>query len=170
MTHSSRGASFYGTGASRGFDFSGEDPGAMGSVLQDIIPVLARIQSRSSHGSIPGLPGLVSSEAVAAVAMVADLGADSLRRLTAYLDEETGKHEGLEHCVPLVSAAAQALGARDYALAFTMIFDCYRTIAMLRVGDSSLPLPGSLKTPALAGRRGDAPQASEAEEREGPPH
>ena len=122
-----------------------EDPGSAASLLQDIMPILARLQTRSPHSPIAGLPGMAPSETVAAVALVADLGADSLRRLTAYLDEEAGGHEGLEHCVPLVSSAAQALGARDYALAFTLIFECYRTIAMLRLADPRLPLPGSIK-------------------------
>ena len=123
------------------------------AVFQDIMPVLARIQTRSPQTILPGSPGQMSAETFAAVALVSDLGADSLRRLTAYLDANAGKFEGLENCAPLVAAAARALAARDYAQTFTLLFDIYRTIAMLRLDDQKLPLPGSIKNVSMGGRR-----------------
>jgi len=149
------------------------EPSVVSSVLQDIMPILARIQSRSPRAPMFGAPGQTPVETVAAVALVGDLGADSLRRLTAYLDEESTKHEGLEHCVPLVTGAAQALAAYDYAQAFTLIFDCYRTIATLRVGDPSLAMPGSIKNRTHVGRSGEGRRTDEGDEHEdspGPPH
>ena len=164
MAHSSRSAAFA-PGAPQGADILGDDFGMLASVLQDIMPALARIQARAPRPmSLSGLSGRASAqmapEAVAAVALVCDIGADSLRRLTAYLESHADSHDGLEACVPLIAAAAQALGGRDYAMGFTMIFECYRMIATLRTADPSLPWPGSLTAAAIDAQvRGEAPQA-----------
>ena len=152
MAHAQSGA-FFQHGAARGADNPAEESRVLASVFQDIMPVLARIQMRSPAPTA-GF-GQMPPETVAAVALVSDLGADSLRRLTAYLDAHAGKFEGLENCAPLVAAAARALAARDYAQCFTLLFDVYRTIAMLRAEDAGLPLPGSIKTVSVDGREGD---------------
>lgn len=172
MAHSQPGA-FFGQGAPRGMDNPGDDLRMLAAVFQDIMPVLARIQMRSPQTIPPGSSGQMSVETVAAVALVSDLGADSLRRLTAYLDANAGKFEGLENCAPLVAAAARALAARDYAQTFTLLFDIYRTIAMLRVDDQTLPLPGSIKNVSMEGRKGDGtrqPDAGDQEASSGQPH
>jgi hypothetical protein len=137
-------------GAPRGMENQGDDLRTLAAVLQDIMPALARIQTRTPPMMTPGPSGPVSVETAAAVAFVSDMGADSLRRLTAYLDANAGKFEGLENCVPLATAAAQALAARDYARSFTMLFDIYRTIALLRCEDPKLPLPGSIKNVSIS--------------------
>jgi hypothetical protein len=147
-------------GVQRGFENQGDDLRTLAAVLQDIMPALARIQTRSPQAPSPGPLGPISVETAAAVALVSDLGADSLRRLTAYLDANAGKFGGLENCVPLATAAAQALAARDYARSFTMLFDIYRTIALLRTEDPKLPLPGSIKNVSSFSE-------SETEDREG---
>ncbi len=138
-------------GASRGMENpnQGEDLRMLAAVLQDIMPALARIQTRTPPVMTPGPSGPISVETAAAVALVSDMGADSLRRLTAYLDAHAGKFEGLENCVPLATAAAQALAARDYARSFTLLFDIYRNIALLRSEDPKLPLPGSIKNVSI---------------------
>jgi hypothetical protein len=154
-------------------DNSGEDSRMLAAVLQDIMPVLARIQTRSPQTVLPGQFGQMSAETTAAVALVSDLGADSLRRLTAYLDAHAGKFDGLDSCAPLVAAAARALAARDYAQTFTLIFDIYRTIALLRADDPTLPLPGSIKNVAMDGRKGDEARRSDDDNQEassGPQH
>jgi hypothetical protein len=154
-------------------DNPGEDSRMLAAVFQDIMPVLARIQMRSPQAILPGSFGQMSAESTAAVALVSDLGADSLRRLTAYLDVNAERFEGLENCAPLVAAAARALAARDYAQTFTLIFDIYRTIAMLRADDQKLPLPGSIKNVAMEGRKGDEARQSAGDNQEsssGPPH
>ena len=99
-----------------------EDLGDLTAVLADIMPILDRIQSRSPQAGAPGLFGHASVDTFAAVALVSDLGADSLRRLTAYLDAHAQNFSGLETCAPVVAAAARALAARDYAQAFTLLF------------------------------------------------
>ncbi len=168
MAHSQPGA-FFGQGAPRGMDNPGDDSRTLAAVFQDIMPVLARIQTRSPQTILPGSPGQMSVETVAAVALVSDLGADSLRRLTAYLDANAGKFEGLENCAPLVAAAARALAARDYAQTFTLLFDIYRMIAMLRLDDPRLPLPGSIKNVSMEGRKGDGTRQADADDQEGSP-
>lgn len=129
-----------------------EDLRELTAVLQDIVPILDRIQTRSPQVGALGLFGHASVETLAAVALVSDLGADSLRRLTAYLDAHADDCPGLEQCAPVVAAAARALAARDYAQAFTLVFDAYRTITMMRLEDNALPAPGSV-TPRLSSER-----------------
>ncbi len=85
---------------SRSSDNPGFNPGSIAStgvqdILRDIMPVLARLQMRAPQMPSPGPASPLSAEAAAAVALVSDMGADSLRRLTAYLDAHAGKFEGL---------------------------------------------------------------------------
>jgi hypothetical protein len=149
----------------------GEDLRVLSAVLQDIMPTLARIQTRAPHGA-PGAQSHMTPEAAAAIAMVSDLGADSLRRLTSFLDAFAGKHDGLENCIPLVAAAAHALAARDYEQSFTMIFESYRVIAQLRAQDPSLPMPGAVKSTSIEGTQADEQRAGgdKPEAAQGAPH
>lgn len=139
-----------------------EDLRELTAVLADIMPILERIQTRSPQAGAVGPFGQVPAETLAAVALVGDLGADSLRRLTAYLDAHAQNFPGLEQCAPVVAGAARALAGRDYALAFTLLFDAYRIITMMRMEDSKLPAPGSV-TPRATGER-------RAQGGEGAPH
>jgi hypothetical protein len=136
------------------------------AVLQDIIPTLDRIQNRSPQSAAQGLFAQQSVETLAAVALVSDLGADSLRRLTAYLDANAENFGGLENLAPVVAAAARSLAARDYAQAFTLLFDVYRNIAVLRLDDPRLPTPGSVKSHLT----GASPRSGEAKREDSPPH
>ena len=166
-------SAFVSQGAPRGMPRPGEDLRMVAAVLQDIMPVLSRIQSRAPQTMSPGSFSQMPAETAAAVALVSDMGADSLRRLTAYLDAHAGKFEGLENCAPLVAAAAHALAAREYEQSFTLIFDVYRTIAVLRNDDPKLPLPGSVENVSMEGHRTAEPHASGGEAPDGssgPPH
>jgi hypothetical protein len=136
------------------------------AVLQDIIPTLDRIQNRSPQSAAQGLFAQQSVETLAAVALVSDLGADSLRRLTAYLDGNAENFGGLENLAPIVAAAARSLAARDYAQAFTLLFDVYRNIAVLRLDDPRLPTPGSVKSHLTSA----SPRPGEAKREDSPPH
>jgi hypothetical protein len=130
-------------------------PSGVQDILRDIMPVLARLQTRAPQMPSSGRSSPLSAEAAAAVALVSDLGADSLGRLTAYLDAHAGKFERLENCVPLVTTAAHALASGDYARCFTLIFDVYRAIAILRAEDPNLPLPASVRPAAARGGSGE---------------
>jgi hypothetical protein len=75
----------------------------------------------------------------AAVSLVGDITADSLRNLSAYLEANAGRHAGLENCVPIVTQAARSFAARDYAQAFNLIWLAYRVIATIRAADPQIP-------------------------------
>ena len=172
MAHSASGG-YFGQSAPKGMDNTGEDSRVLAAVFQDIIPVLTRIQTRSPQANQAASFGQISVESAAAVALVSDLGADSLRRLTMYLDVNAGRFEGLENCAPIVAAAARALAGRDYAQTFTLIFDVYRTIALLRAEDQRLPLPGSIKNVSMDERRSEESRRADGDNQEGssaPPH
>jgi hypothetical protein len=157
MAHSQRGApSSQNPGLNNPPFTAGAENPALGiqDVLRDIMPVLARLQMRAPQTPQPGPAGPVSAEVTAAVALVSDMAADSLWRLTAYLDAHAGKFATLENCVPLVATAAHALAARDYARCFTVIFDVYRALAIIRADDPDLPMPASIKPADMA--RGDS--------------
>src|SRR6266851_4265700 len=62
----------------------------------------------------------------AAVNLVGDITADSLRTLSTYLEAHAARHAGLESCVPIVTQAAHRFAARDYAQAFDLIWLAYR--------------------------------------------
>jgi hypothetical protein len=65
------------------------------------------------------------------------------------------------------------LAAREYEQSFTLIFDVYRTIAMLRNDDPKVPLPGSVENVSMEGHRTAEPHASGGEAPDGssgPPH
>jgi len=129
---------------SRPMENAHEDLRELTAVLQEIMPILDRIQNRSPQAAALGVYGQSSVETLAAVALVSDLGADSLRRLTAYLDVHSEEFSDLENCAPLLAGAARALAARDYAQAFTLLFHVYRAITILRLEDPRLPAPASV--------------------------
>jgi hypothetical protein len=75
----------------------------------------------------------------AAMSLVADITADSLRNLSTYLESNVGAHPSLENCVPIVTQAARAFAARDHAQAFNLIWLAYRLIATIRAIDPQIP-------------------------------
>jgi len=77
----------------------------------------------------------------AAENLIADMIAESLRTLSAYLETNAGLHAGLESCVPLVTQAAHRFAARDYAQAFNLIWLTYRAIETIRAADPRIPPP-----------------------------
>jgi hypothetical protein len=77
----------------------------------------------------------------AAISLVEDITADSLRMLSAYLETYAGQHQGLESCVPIVTQAARCFAARDYAQTLGLIWQAYRAITALRAANPQLPPP-----------------------------
>jgi hypothetical protein len=75
----------------------------------------------------------------AAVNLVGDITADSLRTLSTYLEAHAARHAGLESCVPIVTQAAHRFAARDYARAFDLIWLAYRAIETIRAADPQIP-------------------------------
>jgi hypothetical protein len=124
------------------------------ALLGSLMPLLLRFQSQGFQSQafqwqIPEAPfqaGLgnvmipdPTLDHQAAVSLVGDIVADSLRNLSAYLEVHAGRHHGLESCVPIVTQAARSFAAHDYAQAFNLIWQAYRMIAMIRAGDPQLP-------------------------------
>jgi len=75
----------------------------------------------------------------AAVNLVGDITANSLRTLSTYLEAHAPRHAGLESCVPIVTQAAHRFAARDYAQAFDLIWMAYRAIETIRAADPQVP-------------------------------
>src|SRR5882724_3327953 len=117
-------------------------------LLGSLMPLLLRFQSQAfqspafqQNGFQPQIleppfqagPGnvAVANPALdhqAAVNLVGDITANSLRTLSTYLEAHAPRHAGLESCVPIVTQAAQRFAVRDYAQAFDLIWLAYRTI------------------------------------------
>jgi hypothetical protein len=136
-----------------------QDTQMLVALLGSLMPLLLQIQSQGpqSPGAQPPLSqtaGLGASSPLgfanrpnfnpmvdhqAAVELVEDMTADSLRRLSTYMETYAPRHAGLEGCVGIVTQAAHCFAMRDYAQAFDLTLQAYRTIAMLRASDPQLP-------------------------------
>ena len=133
------------------------------SLLEGLMPLLLRIQEQS-RGQQPFsfsfldpaslvaqnlvaqnlvAQNLVAQNAMldhqAAVSLVEDITADSLRRLSSYLETHAGHYPELQKGVGVVTQAAHCFAARDYAQAFALICEAYRAITMLRTINPQLP-------------------------------
>jgi hypothetical protein len=117
------------------------------ALLGSLVPLLLRIQSQNPMSMSPLLQGGAGPYALAnplvdqqaAVTFVEDLTAQSLHRLSAYLEANTGKYPALGSCVPIVTQATHCLAARDYAQAFELIWQAYRLITAIRATNPQLP-------------------------------
>lgn len=117
----------------------------LAGLLGNLMPLLLRLQSQAfeqpHHGNavVPN-PAL---DHQAAANLIADMIADSLRTLSAYLEANAALYAGLEGCVPVVTLAAHRFAARDYAEAFNHIWLAYRVIETIRAADPRIPPPRS---------------------------
>jgi hypothetical protein len=137
-------------------------------LLGSLMPLLLRFQSQAfqSQGFQSQIveppfqvgPGnfMVPNPALdhrAAVNLVGDITADSLRTLSTYLEAHAARHAGLESCVPIVTQAAHRFAAHDFAQAFDLIWLAYRAIETIRAADPQIP-------PLQAGAQAPSDQAS----------
>ena len=113
------------------------------ALLEGLMPLLLRFQSQTQLQSPGGLGSILLPDPAldhqAAVNLAGDVTASLLRHLSAYLEIHAGRHPGLESCIPVVTQAARHFAARDYAQAFSLIWQAYRVIAMVRAMDPQLP-------------------------------
>jgi hypothetical protein len=113
--------------------------------LTSLMPVLLRLQGQFTQPSAPHIAPvgfMVQHQMLdhqAAVNLVEDITASSLRTLSSYLEANLERNAGLQNCVAPVTQAAQCFAARDFAQAFDLIWQVYRHITMLRVADPQLP-------------------------------
>jgi hypothetical protein len=75
----------------------------------------------------------------AAIHLVEDITADSLRSLSTFLEAYAPQHRGLESCIPIVTQAARCFAARNHAQTLALIWQAYRVITALRAGNPQLP-------------------------------
>jgi hypothetical protein len=113
------------------------------ALLGNLMPLLLRFQSQV-ESPFQGGPGNIAApnpalDQQAAVNLVGDITADSLRNLSAYLETNAGQHASLHGCVPIVTQAAHQFGARDYAQTFNLIWHAYRVITSMRAADPRIP-------------------------------
>ena len=119
------------------------------ALLGNLMPLLLRFQSQVQESPFQGGPfqgGLGNIAAPnpaldqqAAVNLIGDITAASLRNLSAYLETNAGQHASLLGCVPIVTQAAHQFGARDYTQAFNLIWHAYRVITSMRAADPRIP-------------------------------
>ena len=114
------------------------------ALLGSLMPLLQRFQSQFLEQPLQAGLGNVAVpdpalDHQAAVNLVGDITADSLRTLSAYLEANAGQHPGLDQCVPVVTQAAHRFAAHDYAQAFDLIWLAYRVITTIRAADPRIP-------------------------------
>ena len=114
------------------------------ALLGNLMPLLLRFQSQVQESPFHGGPGNIAApnpalDQQAAVNLIGDITAGSLRNLSAYLESNAGQHASLLGCVPIVTQAAHQFGARDYAQAFNLIWHAYRVITSMRAADPRIP-------------------------------
>lgn len=123
------------------------------ALLGNLMPLLVRLQAApfeqpvsfgqfSGWGAPIGPPNPLLDQQ-AAISFVEDVTADSLDALSSFLDQhagrDDGRHAGLDGCLPIVTQARQCVAARDFAQAFTLIWQAYRVIAAVRAANPQLP-------------------------------
>jgi hypothetical protein len=116
----------------------------LAALLGSLMPLLQRFQSQVLEEPARVGPGhvVVPNPALdhqAAVNLVGDFIAVSLRTLSSYLEANAERYAGLDGCVPIVTLAAHRFAAHDYAHAFDLIWQAYRVIATIRAADPAIP-------------------------------
>lgn len=115
------------------------------ALLEDLMPLLLGIQQAHSFGPQPPelKPGNFVENAMldhqAAASLAQDITGDCLRTLSTYLETHAGRYVELQGCVGLVTHALHRFASRDFAQAFALIWQTYRTIAALRALNPQLP-------------------------------
>jgi hypothetical protein len=115
-------------------------------LLGSLMPLLLRFQSQTLEQPFQAAPDnfVVPNPALdrqAAENLIGDMIAESLRKLSVYLETNAGLHAGLQSCVPIVTQAAHRFAARDYTQAFNLIWLAYRAIETVRTADPGIPPP-----------------------------
>jgi len=120
------------------------------ALLGNLMPLLARIQQQTLQPAAAlganaplGQSGFALSNPAldhqAAVSLVEDITANSLRTLSAYLESYASQNAELQNCVAVVTQAARCFSVQDYAQAFGLIWETYRVITMARATNPQLP-------------------------------
>ncbi len=137
-----------------------QDTQTLMTLLGNLVPLLLRMQSQMApgpffqQGPVAFAPVNPLVDQQAAINLVEDMIADSLRTLTAYLETHAGKYPALTSSAPIVSQARHCLAARDYAQAFELIWQAYRLVTALRASNPQLPALRSAEFGASSSQAG----------------
>lgn len=108
----------------------------LAAIVATMVPILNRMppapQTQAANFAAP-------VEQQAAIALVQDITAASLRKLAAYLDQHAEQHRALEPCIPMVTHAAQCFASRDFAACFGAVWQAYQAIAQACAADPAVP-------------------------------
>ncbi len=114
--------------------------------LTMLMPQLLHLHQRSQGQQAPPqypVAGFVFQDPMldhlAAVNFVEDITAASLRTLASYLEANSGRNAGLQSSIGIVTRAAHCFAARDFGQAFSLIWQAYHMITVLRAADPLLP-------------------------------
>jgi hypothetical protein len=121
-----------------------QDAQTLIALLGNLMPLLLRLQSQMPAQFPlfePGnpVPNKSMVEQQAAVTLIQDITADSLRALAAYVETYAGQQTGVEYCVPIVTQAAHCFAAHDYAQTFALILQAYCVLTAVRTANPQLP-------------------------------
>ena len=89
-------------------------------------------------GTVP-VQGTPNVELEAMNSFMKEATSNLIRKLHDYLDKNSQQYSQLADCAQLVRQAVEAYGARDYARAFTQLYQAYRFITVLRSGRPEIP-------------------------------
>jgi hypothetical protein len=114
------------------------------ALLGSLMPLLLRLQSQIPAQFPllePGnpVPNKSMIEQQAAVTLIQDINAYSLRALAAYVETYAGQQAGVEYCVPIVTQAAHCFAVHDYAQTFALILQAYCVLTAVRAANPQLP-------------------------------
>jgi len=123
--------------------FQPQDARQLAGLLANLLPMLM-----SLHPTAADMARQIDQQA--SVAMVKDLIADSVVRLSNYLDRQIERQPGLEVCASQVAQAEQCAAHGDVQTAFSLIWQTYRGIVALRMADPTLPPVGESEFDAAA--------------------
>jgi hypothetical protein len=133
------------TGSHSPPSFQPQDARQLAGLLANLLPMLI-----SLHPTAADMARQIDQQA--SVAMVKDLIADSVARLSGYLDHQTARQPGLETCSSQVAQAEQCAARGDVETAFSLIWQTYRGITALRMADPTLPPVGEGEFDAAAAK------------------
>jgi hypothetical protein len=89
-------------------------------------------------GTVP-VQGTPNVELQAINSFMQEATSNLIRKLHDYLDKNSQQYSQLADCAQLVRQAVEAYSARDYARAFTQLYQAYRFITTLRSGRPEIP-------------------------------
>jgi hypothetical protein len=114
------------------------------ALLGNLMPLLLHFQSQVREPPFQAVLGnaMVPEPVLdhyAAISLVEDIIAGSLRSLSGYLEANAAQNASLNNCIPIVAQATHCFAAHNYAQALNLIWAAYRAITTIRAVDPRIP-------------------------------